>query len=129
MKDPAFKAGRAMRRRVLGAAHVDRAEKNATAFDKDFQEFITRYAWGGVWTRKGLDPRTRSLLTIAILAALGQEHELALHLRATRNTKATPADIREALFHVAVYAGAPRAVSAFRVAKAALEETAAEAKR
>jgi 3-oxoadipate enol-lactonase/4-carboxymuconolactone decarboxylase len=112
-----FDAGMNVRKQVLGEAHVARASANATDFDRDFQAFITRTAWGGVWARPGLDRRTRSLLTLSILAALGREEELKLHLRASKNTGATPADVAEALMHVAVYAGVPAANAAFRAAK------------
>jgi len=118
--DPTFEKGLAIRRRVLGEEHVRRALGSSTEFDRDFQDFITRQAWGSIWTRPGLDHRTRSLITIAILASLGHEHELALHVRATRNTGATVDDIREVLMQVAVYAGVPSANTAFRVAKAEL---------
>ena len=93
-----------------------------TPFDADWQAHITRTAWGGVWTRPGLDRRTRSLLTLAILAAFGHEEELKLHLRATRNTGATPADIAEMLLHISVYSGVPASNSAMRIAKAVLSE-------
>jgi 4-carboxymuconolactone decarboxylase len=129
MKDPAYEAGLAVRRRVLGEAHVKRSLENATAFDKDFQDLITRHAWGDVWTRPGLDHRTRSIITIAILAALGRNEELDLHVRATRNTGATADDVKEVLMQVAIYAGVPAANSAFRIAKAALAEIAKEGSR
>jgi 4-carboxymuconolactone decarboxylase len=106
-----------VRREVLGDAHVDRAAAGATAFDGPFQQFITETAWGTLWADDTLDRRTRSLITISILAALGRHEELALHLRATLNTGATPAEIRAALMHVAVYAGVPAANSAFALAK------------
>jgi 3-oxoadipate enol-lactonase/4-carboxymuconolactone decarboxylase len=112
-----FAAGMTVRKQVLGEAHVARATANITDLDRDFQAFITRTAWGSVWTRPGLDRRTRSLLTIAMMASLGHEEELKLHLRASKNTGATPADIAEALMQVAVYAGVPAANSAFRAAK------------
>lgn len=115
-------AGMATRRRVLGDAHVDRASAAATAFDAAFQAFITEGAWGTVWSDPTLTPRERSLVTLALLAALGHEEELALHLRATRNTGASPDDIRAAFMHVAVYAGVPAANSAFRLAKQVLAE-------
>ena len=118
-----FEAGMAVRRQVLGEAHVARATANITDLDRDFQAFITRTAWGSVWTRPGLDRRTRSLLTIAMMAALGHEEELKLHLRASKNTGATPADVAEALMQVAVYAGVPAANAAFRAAKEILGET------
>ncbi|WP_416900224.1 MAG: 4-carboxymuconolactone decarboxylase [Minwuia sp.] len=117
-----FEAGMAMRRKTLGDAHVDRSLGNASDFDRPFQEFITEHAWGALWTRPGLEPRERSLLTLAILAALGREEELALHIRATANTGATPEEIREALLHVAIYAGVPAANAAMRVARRVLEE-------
>ena len=118
--DPTFEKGLAVRRRVLGEEYVRRAMATSTEFDRDFQDFITRQAWGSIWARPGLDDRTRSLITIAILASLGHEHELALHIRATRNTGATVDDIREVLMQVAVYAGVPSANTAFRIAKAEL---------
>ena len=107
----------AVRRSVLGDAHVDRAEANKSAFDRDFQRFITEGAWGSVWSRPGLDPRTRSMLVIALMAALGHDEELAMHLRATRNTGATIDDVQEVLLMVAVYAGVPAANSAIKIAK------------
>jgi len=107
----------AVRRRVLGDAHVDRAEAGKTTFDQDFQRFITEGAWGSVWSRPGLDPRTRSMLVIALMAALGHDEELAMHLRATRNTGATIEDVQEVLLMVAVYAGVPAANSAIKIAK------------
>jgi 4-carboxymuconolactone decarboxylase len=114
-------AGKRVRRAVLGDAHVDRAEAATTPFDAPFQTFITETAWGTLWADDTLDPRTRSLITIAILAALGRHEELALHLRATTNTGATPEDVRAALMHVAVYAGVPAANSAFTLARTNLE--------
>src|SRR5579862_3596152 len=129
MKDPAYEAGLAVRRRVLGDAHVKRSLENATIFDEDFQELVTRHAWGDIWTRPGLDHRTRSLITIAMLAALGRNEELELHVRATRNTGATPDEVKEVLMQVAIYAGIPAANSAFRIAKAALAEIAKEETR
>lgn len=120
MSDDRYEQGMRVRREVLGDAHVDRAEANTTAFDAPFQRFITETAWGTLWASDTLDQPTRSLVTIAILAALGRHEELALHLRATANTGATPAQVREALMHVAVYAGVPAANSAIALAKAAL---------
>jgi len=109
-----------IRREVLGDEHVDRAIEHMTPETEEFQDFITRYAWGEIWARPGLDRRTRSLITIAILAALGRTEELTLHLRASRNTGAAPHEIAEALLHVAIYAGVPAANSAFAIAKATL---------
>jgi len=119
-----FEAGMEVRKQVLGEAHVARATANMTDLDRDFQAFITRTAWGSVWTRPGLDRRTRSLLTIAMMAALGHEEELKLHLRASKNTGATPADIAEVLMQVAVYGGVPAANAAFRAAKDIFGESA-----
>lgn len=120
--DDAYEKGMATRRSVLGDAHVDRAAKTASAFDEGFQRHITARAWGDVWSNPQLDRRTRSLLTIALLAALGHHEELALHLRATRNTGATAEDIREALMHVSVYGGVPAANRAFAIAKEVLAD-------
>ncbi|HWL71302.1 MAG TPA: 4-carboxymuconolactone decarboxylase [Geminicoccus sp.] len=123
------RTGEAVRRRILGDAHVDRAAASSTAFDAPFQELITRSAWGSVWSRPDLSPRERSIVTIALLAALGHHDELAMHIRATRQTGASEADVREALLHVAVYAGLPAANSAIRLAKQVYAElAAAEAK-
>lgn len=112
-----YEEGMRVRRAVLGDAYVDQAEARKTAFDAPFQQFITETAWGSLWAGPDLDRRTRSLVTIAILAALGRKEELALHLRASANTGATPQEVREALMHVAVYAGVPAANSAFALAK------------
>jgi 3-oxoadipate enol-lactonase/4-carboxymuconolactone decarboxylase len=112
-----YESGMVVRKQVLGEAHVARATEKITDLDRDFQAFITRTAWGGIWIRPGLDKRTRSLLTIAMMASLGHEEELKLHLRASKNTGATPADIAEVLMQVAVYGGVPAANSAFRHAK------------
>jgi len=119
--DP-YEAGLAVRKQVLGEAHVARATAAITELDRDFQRFITATAWGGVWTRRHFDRRTRSIVTLALLAALGHHEEFRLHIRATRNTGATEADIAELLMHVAVYAGVPAANSAVRAAKEVLEE-------
>lgn len=112
--------GMKTRRAVLGDSHVDRAEASKTPFDADFQSFITQGAWGSVWSRPGLTPRERSLITLALLAAGGHEEEFAMHVRATANTGASAEEIKEALLHVAVYAGVPAANSAFKLAKAEL---------
>lgn len=117
-----YEEGMRVRREVLGAEHVARAQEQTTALDADFQRFITETAWGSVWARPDLDRRTRSLVTIGILAALGRE-ELALHLRASRNTGATPREIAEVLLHVALYAGIPAANAAFAEAKRVLGES------
>lgn len=112
-----YQQGMATRRRVLGDAHVDRASAAATLFDQPFQEMITEGAWGTVWSRPGISPRERSMITIALLAALGHDEEVAMHVRATANTGASREDITEALMHVAVYAGVPAANRAFKIAK------------
>jgi 4-carboxymuconolactone decarboxylase len=126
MTDEAYEKGMTVRKAVLGEAHVARASAAATEFDQPFQELITRYAWGGVWQRENVSRRERSMLTIALLAALGHHDELRMHIRATRNTGATADDIREALLHVAVYAGVPAANHAIQIAKAVLAEMATE---
>lgn len=112
-----YQQGMSVRRSVLGDAHVDAATARMTPFDEDFQSFITEGAWGSVWSRPGLTRRERSMLTLALLAALGQDEEFAMHVRATVNTGASPQDIKEALLHVAVYAGVPAANHAFKIAK------------
>lgn len=116
-----FERGSEIRRRVLGDAYVDRVTSATTEFDADFQQWITETAWGGVWARPHLDLRTKSLLTVTLLAALGHP-ELELHLAAARRNGVTPTDIAEAFFHVAVYAGVPAANSAFKMAKQLYEE-------
>ena len=115
-----FELGMQVRKEVLGSEHVERAQARTTEFDAYFQHFITEAAWGSVWARPDLDRRTRSLITIAILAALGRE-ELALHLRASRNVGVDPREIAEALLHVAIYAGVPAANAAFAIAKRELD--------
>lgn len=117
MDDERYEHGMKIRRAVLGDEHVNKAELNKTDFDSDFQRFITETAWGNVWARPGLERKTRHLLTIAMLAALGNEHELAMHLRATQNTGVTPDELKEVFLQVAVYAGVPAANTAFRIAK------------
>lgn len=112
----AYRRGMKVRREVLGDDHVDAAEAGKTPLDEEFQHFITETAWGAVWSRPDLDRRTRSLVTIAILAALGRNEELAMHVRAGRNTGVSRTDLQEVLLHVAVYAGVPAAHRAFAVA-------------
>jgi 4-carboxymuconolactone decarboxylase len=121
-----FDTGMATRRKVLGEAHVARAEANKTPFDAPFQALITEGAWGSVWSNPQWTLRERSMVTIALLAALGQDNEVAMHIRATRNTGATREDIREALMHVAIYAGVPAANHAFAIAKRTFAEMDAE---
>jgi 4-carboxymuconolactone decarboxylase len=118
----AYETGMKTRREVLGDAHVDRATASATEFDAPFQEFITRYAWGSVWSRPGLDRRMRSAITLTALVSLRAENELGMHVRAALTNGLTPDEIREVILHTAVYAGVPAANSAFAVAKQVLSE-------
>ena len=120
--DPVRDAGLAVRRAVLGDDHVDRAIARTTPFTAPFQELITRYAWGSVWTRPGLDRRTRSCITLAVLTALGREGELAMHVRAAVRNGLSPEEIAEVLLHTGIYAGVPAANSAFQIAERELEE-------
>lgn len=117
-----YDAGMEVRREVLGDAHVDRANSRKTEFTEGFQDFITRYAWGEVWTGDGVDRPTRSMLTLAILAATGCEDEFAMHVRAARRNGLEPERIKEVLMHVAIYAGVPRANTAFGIANTILAE-------
>jgi 4-carboxymuconolactone decarboxylase len=117
MDDSRYERGREVRRAVLGAAHVARTQAQQTPLDADFQRFITEVAWGSVWARPGLDLRTRSLITIAVLAALGRTEELRLHLRGSQNLGVPEQELTEALLQVAVYAGVPAANTAFAIAK------------
>jgi 4-carboxymuconolactone decarboxylase len=131
MSDPTapserFSQGMATRRAVLGDAHVDRAQATTSDFDRPFQELITEGAWGTVWSGTGLTKRERSIVTIALLAALGQDDEVAMHVRATANTGATREDVREALMHVAIYAGVPAANHAIKIAKQVYDQIDAE---
>ena len=114
--------GMRVRREVLGDAHVDRAEARKDAFTREFQELITRYAWGEIWTRPGLDRRTRSCITLTALVALGHERELELHLRAALRNGLTPDEIKEVLLQCAVYCGVPAANGAFAIAQRVLDE-------
>jgi 4-carboxymuconolactone decarboxylase len=122
MSDPIHDRGTTIRREVLGDQHVDSALARTTDFTAPFQDFITRYAWGDVWSRDGLDRRTRSCITLAILTALGREHELPLHVRAALRNGLTQDEIGEVLLHTAVYAGVPAANSAFSIAERVLAE-------
>ncbi len=123
-----FNRGIAVRKEVLGAAQVDASLRNATPFTADFQTFLTEMAWGSVWSRPGLDRKTRSMLTIALLAALGRHDELKLHIRATRNTGVSPEEVKEILLQTAVYAGIPAANSAFHEAELAYQQLGNEEK-
>jgi len=115
--------GTEVRRAVLGDAHVDRAEAARTPFTGEFQDLITRYAWGEIWTRPGLDRRTRSCITVAMLVALNRNEELALHLRGALRNGVTPDELKEILLQTAIYCGIPAANSAFGVAAKVLAET------
>ncbi len=119
--DDRYQAGMTVRTEVLGAEHVARAEARKTLLDADFQRYITETAWGMLWTRPDLDRRTRSLVTIALLAGLGRREELELHFRASKNIGVDPMEIAEVLMHVGVYAGVPAANSAFAQAKSILD--------
>ena len=124
MNDDDYDAGMKVRREVLGDAHVDDTIENTTDFTAPFQDYITRAAWGSVWTRDGLDRRTRSAITLAVLTALGRERELAMHVRAARTNGLSAEEIAEVLLHTAVYAGVPAANRAFAIAQEALREDA-----
>ena len=114
--------GMAVRRAVLGDPHVDRAQANLNDFNAEFQNLITRYAWGEIWTRPGLPRATRSLMTICMMVALNREEELKLHLRAALNNGVSPEQIKEALLQAAIYCGVPAANSAFAIAQQVLAE-------
>ena len=122
MSDPLYDEGMEVRRAVLGDAHVDGAIERTTEFTAPFQEFITRYAWGTIWAREGLDRRTRSAVTLAALTALGREHEIAMHVRAALRNGLSPQEIGEILLHTSIYAGVPVANRAFAIADEVLRE-------
>ncbi|WP_244848468.1 4-carboxymuconolactone decarboxylase [Caballeronia sp. SL2Y3] len=122
--DERYEAGMQVRRAVLSDAHVDRSLANRTDLTTEFQNFITRYAWGEIWTREGLPRHTRSLITIAMMVALNRSEELALHLRAAKNNGVTQDEIKEVLMQTAVYCGVPAANSAFHLAQKIFEEEA-----
>jgi len=121
MTDERFETGMLIRREVLGDDHVDRAIAGTVNFTASFQEFITRYAWGDIWAREGLDRQTRSAITLAVLTALGREGELEIHVRGALRNGLSPEKIAEVLLHTAVYAGVPAANAAFTVAREVLE--------
>jgi 4-carboxymuconolactone decarboxylase len=122
MSDPTRDRGMVIRREVLGDQHVEEAIASTTDLTAPFQDFITRYAWGDVWAREGLDRRTRSAITLAVLTALGRDHEIPLHVRAAVRNGLTPEEIGEVLLHTAVYAGVPAANCAFAIAERVLAE-------
>ena len=123
MSDDAYERGMKIRREVLGDEHVDRAVERTTDETRDFQDFITRYAWGEIWARPGLDRRTRSCITLTALVALGRFEELELHIRGARRNGLTDEEISEVLLHSAVYCGVPAANSAFAVFRRVLDES------
>lgn len=122
MSDPLYERGMEVRREVLGDEHVDRATERATGFTRDFQELITRYAWGEIWTRPGLDRRTRSCITLTALVALGHLEELRMHVRAALRNGLTEDEIKEVLLQSAIYCGVPAANSAFAAAREVLDD-------
>jgi 4-carboxymuconolactone decarboxylase len=128
LSDDLFEKGMAVRKAILGADHVARAETNKTPFDADFQRIITEGAWGTIWARPGLDRKTRHMLTLAMLAALGKHDELAMHIRATTNTGVSSDEVKEVLLQVSVYAGVPAANSAFAIAKRVYHEMEGQSK-
>src|SRR6201992_2624086 len=117
MSDDTYEKGMEVRRAVLGDAHVDRAIANTTDFTAPFQEFITNFAWGSVWARDGLDRKTRSAITLAVLTALGRENEIAMHVRGALTNGMTQEEISEVLLHTSVYAGVPASNAAFAIAQ------------
>jgi 4-carboxymuconolactone decarboxylase len=122
MSDEIHERGMQVRREVLGDEHVDRAIERTTDFTAPFQDFITRYAWGEVWAREELDRRTRSCITLAVLAALGREREIEMHIRAALRNGVSEREIAEVFLHTALYAGLPAANSALAIAQRALEK-------
>jgi 4-carboxymuconolactone decarboxylase len=125
---PEFARGLAKRIEVLGEAHVQKSLDNVDAFNKPIQQFVTEAAWGGVWGRDGLDARSRSMITVAMLTALGRQHELAVHVRGALNNGVSARELQEILLQSAIYAGAPAALEAFRTAGAVLKEAGVEVK-
>lgn len=118
-----YEQGLSVRRAVLGDAHVNRSVQNRNEFNEEFQDLITRYAWGEIWTRPGLPRKTRSLLTIAMIVALNRPDEFRLHVRAALNNGVTREEIKEVLLHAAIYCGVPAANSAFHAAQEVFSET------
>lgn len=123
MSEDQRRKGMEVRRAVLGDAHVDRSMASKTPLTEDFQDLLTRYAWGEIWTRPGLDRRTRSCITVAMLVALNRDEELVLHLRGALNNGVTWDELKEVLLHSAIYCGVPAANTAFRVAAKVFAET------
>jgi 4-carboxymuconolactone decarboxylase len=125
---PEFAKGLAKRVEVLGAAHVQKSLDNVDEFSRPIQQFVTEAAWGGVWGRDGLDAKSRSMITVAMLTALGRQHELAVHVRGALNNGVSARELQEILLQSAIYAGAPAALEAFRTAGAVLKDAGAELK-
>lgn len=117
-----YEAGLAMRKQVLGAAHVERSLGQVTEFSRPIQELVTEYCWGAVWTRDGIDPKTRSMLNLAMLAALNRGHELGVHVRGAIRNGVTETEIQEVLMQVGIYVGVPAALEAFRIAESKIDE-------
>ena len=127
MNDERFQRGKKVREAVLGSAHAARTAKNRTAFIAEFQDFLMEYSWGGFWDRPGLDLKTRSMITIAMLVGMGKMDELKLHFRATRNTGVSRDEVKELLMHAAIYCGVPAAFGAFQLAAQIFDEMDKEA--
>ena len=125
-KNDTYKAGLAMRRKVLGDKYVDESLRKATDFNRPLQDYLTEHAWGAVWTREGLPPKTRSMLNLAILTAINRPNELALHLRGALNTGVTRDEVREIFLHCGAYCGAPAALDSFKLASKVFDEIDAE---
>jgi 4-carboxymuconolactone decarboxylase len=117
-----FEDGLAIRKEVLGAAHVERSLANVSEFSRPMQELVTEYCWGAVWSRDGLERKTRSMLNLAMLTALNRGHELAVHVKGAINNGVTPEEIQEVLMQTAIYVGVPAALESFRIAEATLKE-------
>jgi 4-carboxymuconolactone decarboxylase len=122
-----YERGLEMRKRVLGEAHVQRSLDAATDFSRDIQELVTEYCWGAVWTRDGIDPKTRSAINLAMLTALNRGHELSVHVRGALNNGMTPDEIKEVLMQTAIYCGVPAALESFRIAEATIREVQGDA--
>ena len=125
-KNDTYKAGLAMRRKVLGDKYVDESLRKATDFNRPLQDYLTEHAWGAVWTREGLPPKTRSMLNLAILTAINRPNELAIHLRGALNNGVTREEIREIFLHCGAYCGAPAALDSFKLASKVFDEIDAE---
>jgi 4-carboxymuconolactone decarboxylase len=117
-----FEEGLAIRKEVLGAAHVERSLANVSEFSRPMQELVTEYCWGAVWNREGLERKTRSMINLAMLTALNRGHELSAHVKGAINNGVTPAEIQEVLMQTAIYVGVPAALESFRIAEATLKE-------